>query len=294
MGLSLVLGAFAGVGFVLVRNALRKGIQSAEEITALGLPVFATLNLNEKTQKLNKRAGNLPILAVSDPDDLTVEGLRSLRTSLHFAMLDATSRSITLTSAAPEAGKSFTAVNLGVVAAQTGQNVCIIDADLRRGHLRRYFNVSKSHPGLADYLSGRADLNDIIIPTFIPNLCFIPTGQYPPNPSELLMRPQLSELVTELNQWFHLSIFDSPPVLAVTDPIIVSNTTGATIAVVRFDETRANEIAAVQAQLEQGGVKLSGTILNGFDPRRSQAGYSYGYTYRYGYQRKPDDDPHRM
>jgi tyrosine-protein kinase Etk/Wzc len=283
LALSLVLGAFAGIGFVLIQNALRRGVQSAEEITSLGLPVFATLNLSEKMAKTN-RSGKLPILSLTDPNDLTVEGFRSLRTSLHFAMLDASSRSITLTSAAPEAGKSFTAVNLGVVAAQAGQRVCVVDADLRRGHLRRYFGVPKSYAGLGDYLSGRASLDEIIVEGPVPGLCFISTGRYPPNPSELLMRARFKDLVKELDKLFDLTIFDSPPVLAVTDPIIIGNATGATIAVIRFDMTRANEIEAVQMQLEQGGAKLAGAILNGFDPRRVQAGYSYGYSYRYEYK----------
>jgi len=289
LALSLVLGAFVGIGFVLIRNALRKGVQSAEEITQLGLPVFATLNLNPKSAKSRKSKGPLPILALTEPNDLTVEGFRSLRTSLHFAMLDAKSRSITLTSAAPEAGKSFTSVNLGIVAAQAGQTVCLVDADLRRGHLRRYFGVPKSHLGLADYLAGRASLDDILVDGPEPGFCFIPTGQYPPNPSELLMRARFEELVAELDNRFELTIFDTPPALAVTDPIIVSNATGATIVVIRFDETRANEIEAVQLHMEQGGATLAGAVLNGFDPRRVQAGYSYGYTYRYGYERKEKD-----
>ncbi|MFD1195218.1 polysaccharide biosynthesis tyrosine autokinase [Seohaeicola saemankumensis] len=288
LALSLVLGAFAGIGFVLIQNALRRGIQSAEEITSLGLPVFATINLNDKSAKNTKRTGKLPILSLTDPNDLTVEGFRSLRTSLHFAMLDASSRSITLTSAAPEAGKSFTSVNLAVVAAQAGQSVCLVDADLRRGHLRRYFDVPKAHLGLGDYLAGRATLDDIIIQTAVPGLCFISTGRFPPNPSELLMRGRFRDLVTELDSLFDVSIFDSPPALAVTDPIIIGNATGATIAVIRFDKTTANEIEAVQLQLEQGGAKLSGAILNGFDPRRVQAGYSYGYSYRYEYQRSEE------
>lgn len=286
LALSLVLGAFSGIGFLLLRHALRKGVQSAEDLTSLGLPVFATLNQSKRAANSRKRTGSLPILALTHSDDLTVEGFRSLRTSLHFAMLDASSRSLTLTSAAPEAGKSFTSVNLAVVAAQAGQRVCVIDADLRRGHLRRYFDVPKGQAGLADYLAGQASLDDIIIQGPIPGLGFISTGRYPPNPSELLMRSRFKDLVRELDRRFDLSIFDSPPVLAVTDPIIIGNATGATIAVVRFDVTRANEIEAVQMQLEQGGGKLSGAILNGFDPRRVQAGYSYGYSYRYEYRRR--------
>jgi tyrosine-protein kinase Etk/Wzc len=285
LALSLVLGLFAGIAFVLVRQAARKGIQSAEDITSLGLPVFATINIAPRFDNKKSRSESLPLIAIVEPNDLTTEGFRSLRTSLHFAMLDASSRSIALTSAAPAAGKSFSAANLAVVAAQSGQNVCLMDADLRRGHLRRYFNVPKSHPGLADYLAGKATLDDIIVAGPVPGLSFIPTGPYPPNPSELLMRGKFKELLKELDERFDISIVDTPPVLAVTDPIIIASATGASIVVIRFDETTATQIDATQSQLEQGGVKLSGSILNGFDPRRVKAGNAYGYTYRYDYRR---------
>lgn len=284
LALSLVLGFFGGVGVVLVQNFLRRGIQSAEEITSLGIPVFATVNLNLKTQKQNKRKTNLPILALTDPTDLTIEGFRSLRTSLHFAMLDADKKVVTLTSASPDSGKSFTSINLGVVAAQAGQSVCVVDADMRRGHLRRYFDLPKSHPGLADYLSGQANLDDIIVKSSTSGLSFISTGKYPPNPSELLMRPKFEDLITELDKRFDLSIIDTPPVLAVTDPLIVGKATGATIAIVRFDFTTAHQIEVMQSQLLQAGGRLSGAILNGFDPRRVKAGSAYGYSYRYDYR----------
>ena len=287
LALHMLLGMFAGVGFVLVQNALRKGVQSADEIGRLGLPVYATLNLSKNAGGPSARGAKLPIVSLTNPTDITVEGFRSLRTSLHFAMLDAKSRSITLTSAAPEAGKSFCSVNLAVVAAQAGQKVCVVDADLRKGTLRRYFNVAKHELGLADYLSGKAELEDILVTGPIPGLFFIPSGLYPPNPSELLMRDRLKELIVSLDGYFDLTVFDTPPALAVTDPIIVGHSTGAVIAVVRFDQTRDSEILAIQTHLEQGGTKLSGAILNGFDPRRAKAGYSYDYSYRYEYQSDP-------
>lgn len=284
LALSVLLGIFAGIAFVLVQKALRKGVQSADEIARLDVPVYATINLSKQESGPARRAANLSILALSKPTDLTVEGFRSLRTSLHFAMLDASSRSVTLTSAAPEAGKSFCSVNLGVVAAQSGQKVCLVDADLRKGTLRRYFNVEKSHLGLADFLAGKAELDDVLVSGPIPGLYLIPSGVYPPNPSELLMRNRLAELVTALHSRFDLSVFDTPPALAVTDPIIVAQATGAAIAVIRFDETREAEIIAMQMQLQQGGTKLSGAILNGYDPRRAHYGYYYDYSYRYEYR----------
>lgn len=292
LALSLVLGMMSGIGSVLLRGWLRKGVQSAEEIDALGLPVFATINTVEGAKDHRKRRGVLPIHAIETPNDLAIEGFRSLRTSLHFGLIESQSRSILITSAAPDAGKSFTAINLAVVAAQAGRKVCLVDADLRRGYLRRYFDLPKNIKGLSEYLAGTATLDEIVISGPVPGLSFIPTGRFPPNPSELLQREDLGALLAKLDSQYDLTIVDAPPVLAVTDPIIIGRSVGATIAVVRFDLTPAGEIEAIKRQFQTGGIRLMGAVLNGFDPRRaaSASGYGYGYSYRYDYRGRQDQD----
>ena len=292
LALSLVLGMMSGIGSVLLRGWLRKGVQSAEEIDALGLPVFATINTVEGAKDHRKRRGVLPIHAIETPNDLAIEGLRSLRTSLHFGLIESQSRSILITRAAPDAGKSFTAINLAVVAAQAGRKVCLVDADLRRGYLRRYFDLPKNIKGLSEYLAGTATLDEIVISGPVPGLSFIPTGRFPPNPSELLLRQELGALLAKLDSQYDLTIVDAPPVLAVTDPIIIGRSVGATIAVVRFDQTPAGEIEAIKRQFQTAGIRLMGAVLNGFDPRRaaSASGYGYGYSYRYDYRGRQDQD----
>lgn len=290
LALSLVLGGMVGVGLVLVRHWMRRGVQGADELEQIGLSVFATVNLAPTPARGTMRKGTLPIHALTHSDDLVTEAFRSLRTSLHFGMLDAATRSISLTSAAPNAGKSFTAVNLGVVTAQSGQTVCLVDTDLRRGHLRRYFNVPKNQPGLAEVIAGEATLDDVLVEGPVPGLMFLPTGRYPPNPSELLMRAEFSDLIKTLDSRFDLTICDAPPVLAVTDPVIIGRAVGATIAVVRYDDTPMAEVQAVRRTLDAAGVRLTGAILNGFDPRKAKggSGYSYGYSYRYDYKSLKD------
>lgn len=284
IALAGVLGLMAGIGFVLLRNWLRRGVQGSEELEKIGLPVYATVNHTARAAALmgsNRRGRD--ILAIDDPTDLAVEALRSLRTSLHFGMLDADTRSIAITSTAPNAGKSFTSVNLAVVTAQAGQSVCLIDADLRRGQLRKYFNAPKI--GLAQVLAGEVTLDEVLIEGPIAGLSFLPAGDYPPNPSELLMRRSFRDLVVALNDRFDLSIFDTPPVLAVTDPVIIAQAVGATIGIVRFDETPLGEVEAMKRTLEASGVRMSGVVLNGFDPRKARTGsYSYSYNYRYSYK----------
>ena len=287
LALSLVLGGMAGLAYVLIRNLLNKGVQSTDQLERLGLSVFATINFAPGSSDVGKTHQAAPILTLTDPTNLTVEGFRSLRTSLHFGMLDAKTRSVAVTSSAPDAGKSFTASNLAVVAAQAGQKVCLIDADMRRGSLRYFFNSKKNAPGLSELLAGTATLDEVLVEGPVPGLSFIPTGRYPPNPSELLMRSSFPALLKTLNGKFDLTLIDTPPVLAVTDPVIIGRVAGATIAVIHYNVTAAGEIQEMQRTLEKGGVHLAGAVLNGYVPQQS-GGYSYNYSYRYEYKQRAD------
>lgn len=293
LALSLVLGGLAGMGHIVIRNWRRQGVRGADQLEKLGLPVFATINFSPVGFEARKGHHFLPILAIKEPTELAVEGFRSLRTSLHFGMLDAKTRSVAITSSAPAAGKSFTSTNLAVVAAQAGQRVCLVDADLRRGILRRYFNVQKNTPGLAELLAGEVSLDEVLVEGPVPGLSFLPTGRFPPNPSELLMRNSFSELIKTLDTRFDLTLLDCPPVLAVTDPVVIGRVAGATIAVVRHDVTPIGEVQAMQRALETGGVHLAGVVLNGFDPRKAQgyaynSNYNYNYNYRYAYKSRTE------
>ncbi len=288
LALCLVLGVIIGVAFVLIRVALHKGIQSSEQIEEMGIPVFATINKSLAADGIGSKNKSWPILAINNPVDLAVEAFRSLRTSLYFGMLDAKSKSVIITSAAPEAGKSFTSVNLAVVAAQSGKKVCLIDADLRRGQLRKYFNLRKDTPGLADYLSDKRPLEQVVQPTDIEGLEFIPAGLYPPNPSELLMRPATQRMMQELDSYYDLIILDCPPVLAVTDPVILGHEAGAILAVVRFDQTPERELEALKQAFEVAGLQINGAILNAFDAKKSNSGQSYYYNYRYSYTNRKE------
>ncbi len=283
---AMALGTFIGMAAVFVHRALNMGVRGAQEIETLGLPVFATINFSEDAVDHRMRKGALPILALAKPDDLVTEGLRSLRTSLHFGMLDAKTNTISITSAAPGAGKSFTAVNFAVVVAQAGQSVCVVDADMRKGYLRRYFNKERDTAGLADLIAGEKTIDEVLIKGPVEGLHAICSGRYPPNPSELLMRAEFETLLADLAARFDLVILDCPPTLAVTDPVVVGRYTGATIVVVRHMETMSGEIEAVQHAFEQAGVKLTGAILNGY---KIDEGLRYGgqyqyYNYRYSHK----------
>ena len=291
LALSVLLGLLLGTAVALTRSYLRKSIMSSEDLEQLGLPVFATLNHHEAASTSNKGKKRLPLVALDDPEHLFVEGLKSLRTGLHFGMLDAETRSIVLTSPAPGIGKSFLSANFAVVAAQAGQKVCIIDADMRRGQQRKYFGLDRRHPGLAQVLAGDTTLDAALAETPQENLLVLSSGPFPPNPSELLMRQDLPDLLTTLDERFDLIIIDAPPVLAVTDPVVLGRAAGTTIGVARFNATHPQEFLAMKKTLETSGVKMSGAILNDYDPRAARGrygggkyGYGYAYNARYSYK----------
>lgn len=285
LSVALTLGLVFGVAIVLVRRLFHVGVDGAEDIEKLGLAVFATVGQTEHAVNSSGRA-SLPILAIDHPTDLSVEALRSLRTSLHFGLLDAKTRSVLITSAAPEAGKSFTAVNLGVVSAQAGQRVCLIDADLRRGYIRKYFNIERDAPGLADYLAGDVPLAQVLRTGHVAGLTVIPTGKLPPNPSELIMRQSFSDLMVELDRDFDLILVDAPPTLAVTDPVIMGRSVGATIMIVRHRVTAVGEVEAVMRAFENAGGRVAGAVLNGVVADRLAYGNRYYYyNRRYAYKK---------
>lgn len=288
LALHILAGLGLGVGFVFLRRMLRRGLRGAQEIENTGLPVFATIGFSKDASTYRRRQGTIPILALARPDDVVIEALRSLRTSLHFGMIDAKTNTVLFTSAAPGAGKSFTAMNLAVVAAQAGQKVCLVDGDMRKGYLNRFVGYEKGAPGLAEFLAREKLLDEVLLPGPVEGLSLILSGRYPPNPSELLMRAEFAALLETLNGRFDLIIIDSPPALAVTDPVVIGRFTGATILVARHMETMLGEIEAVRRAFEGAGGKVTGAILNGYKASEvsKYGSANQSYNYRYSYKRE--------
>ncbi|KTF15217.1 polysaccharide biosynthesis tyrosine autokinase [Pseudoalteromonas sp. H105] len=289
--MATMLGGMLAVAIVLVQKAMHKGVEDANEIEAIGLPVYASVPYSDYQDKLTgfskaRKAKSKPksILALDNPADLSIEALRSLRTSLHFAMMEAKNNLIAISGPSPGVGKSFISVNLASVLAQSGKKVLIIDADMRKGYLQTQFGI-KWDNGLSDYLSGRLNLAQVTKPTQVEGLSVITRGQIPPNPSELLMHSNFSKLVEEVSAEYDLVIIDTPPILAVTDPAIVSAHTGTTLLVTRFGQNHIKEIELTRARFEQNGTDVKGVVFNGVVKKASNA---YGYYGYYNYEYKSD------
>ena len=281
-----LFGIMLSIVLVLLKAAFHRGVESVDKIEELGLPVYATVPKSDLQLELTSRfkskknltVGTQALLAESNPADLSIEALRGLRTSLHFAMLDAKNNILMISGPAPGIGKSFISTNFAAVAAKTGQKVLLIDADMRKGYLQQSFGVKWDH-GLSDLLSVKQDFVQFIKPTSVENLEIVTRGQVPPNPSELLMHPRFADFMEWASRQYDLVIVDTPPVLAVTDPSIVGAFAGTTLMVVRFGQNTAKEIDVARNRFEQSGIEVKGVIFNAVENKASSSYGYYNYTY---------------
>jgi tyrosine-protein kinase Etk/Wzc len=282
--LSLVLGLVGGSAYALLA---RGGMRDPEEIeAATGLGVYAIVphSSEEPTARRALKGGRrLAVLAVSEPTALAIESLRSLRTSLQFALAEARNNIICVGGPSPEIGKSFVVVNLAHVLAQNSRRVLLIDADLRKGRLHQYLGGARA-AGLSEVISGSHTLESTLRKGKDSNLDFLPRGSIPPDPAERLASGRFEQLLSAAAQAYDLVILDVPPILAVTDGALVARHAGVNLMVLRFARHELREISLAIKRLEQNGVRLNGLIFNDVPLLARSSGDRYGYHYQYDYR----------
>ncbi|TWI56593.1 tyrosine-protein kinase Etk/Wzc [Pseudomonas duriflava] len=287
---ALILGCLVGLAFVYTRHSLKRGVETPEAIEQMGLPVYASIPYSKNqsdSEKLfgnkgSRKIGESALLSIAHPTDLSTEALRSLRTSLHFAMIEAKNNVLMISGPSPDVGKSFVSSNLAAVIAESGQRVLLIDADMRKGYLHKVFNL-KQKDGLSDLLSNRIAVSDAIKKTEVDMLDFMSCGQFPPNPSELLMSHRFTTVLKQLGDLYDIVIIDTPPILAVTEAAIIGAHVGTSLIVARFGLNSVKELEATKRRFDLNGVPLKGVILNAVERRASNYS-SYG-NYQYSYER---------
>ncbi|MDN3236945.1 polysaccharide biosynthesis tyrosine autokinase [Pseudomonas sp. WAC2] len=286
---ALVLGCLLGLAVIYTRHTLKRGIETPEAIEQLGLPVYASIPYSRnqsESEKLfgrgSRKIGESALLSIAHPTDLSTEALRSLRTSLHFAMIEAKNNILMISGPSPDVGKSFVSSNLAAVIAESGQRVLLIDGDMRKGYMHKIFNV-KQKDGLSDLLSNRIAINDAIKKTEVDMLDFMSCGQFPPNPSELLMSHRFTTVLKQLGDLYDIVIIDTPPILAVTEAAIIGAHVGTSLIVARFGMNSAKELEATKRRFDLNGVPLKGVILNAVE--RKASNYSSYGNYQYAYER---------
>ncbi|APB06813.1 MULTISPECIES: polysaccharide biosynthesis tyrosine autokinase [Raoultella] len=290
----IIFGIIISFGLVLLRVVLRRGIETPEQLEELGINVYASIPVSEsfakeveqiKGWRKKQRNEVQGFLAVDNPADLAIEAIRGLRTSLHFAMMEARNNVLMISGASPNAGKTFVSSNLAAVIAQTGKKVLFIDTDMRKGYTHKLFNIT-NEGGLSDILSGKLEIAQAIKTLDSVGFDFISRGISPPNPAELLMHRHFGELISWASQNYDIVILDTPPILAVTDAAVIGNYAGTTLLVARFELNTAKEIDVSIKRFEHSGVIVKGCILNGI-VKKASSYYGYGYSH-YGYSYTED------
>ncbi|HBW4296911.1 TPA: AAA family ATPase, partial [Klebsiella pneumoniae] len=215
--IGIILGVMTSAGVVLLRVILRRGIETPEQLEELGINVYASIPIAETFSKSvvqkkgwsKKSAEEIQgFLAVDNPADLSIEAIRGLRTSLHFAMMEARNNVLMISGASPNAGKTFVSSNLAAVISQTGKKVLFIDTDMRKGYTHKLFNENNTN-GLSDILSGKVEINRALKKVVSGDFDFISRGMAPPNPAELLMHRRFGELLNWASENYDIVVLDT-------------------------------------------------------------------------------------
>jgi succinoglycan biosynthesis transport protein ExoP len=280
--LAAVVGFMIAAGIIFLITFLEDTISDPEEITRhWGIPVLGLITSYNTEQN--------PIITMSQPRSPVSEAYRSLRTNLQFAGVNAPLRTVLVTSPSPSDGKTSVVANLAAVIAQNEKEVMTIDADLRRPRLHKVFQLT-NRIGLSDYFIRPQDrLNGVVKTTNLKGLCVITSGSLPPNPSELLGSEKMTEVITLLSQQFNMILFDSPPLLMVTDALVLAPRVDGVILVINPKITKRGALKHSIEQLKMVNANLLGVVLNNVKVERSQYYYNRNYYYGKQYGRSGDE-----
>ena len=295
--LGLLMGLFLGVGIVFVRARLDNSINTPEDLKKAGFVPLSTISLipEGNTNGKSVRFAGVPdhrfapsLITQHNPFSPIAESYRHLRTNVQYAQLDKPLKNILVTSSNPQEGKTTTVANLAITFAQMEQKVLLVDADMRRPQLHRIFGVQRE-PGLTDYLVGKRGLDDVVDEHVLDNLDVMYCGTVPPNPAEVLGSRAMKEFIKEMGKIYDVILFDSPPLLAVTDAAVLAAEVDAVILVVSAGKTDLGVIERSAEILKGIGRVAMGVVLNNFDLRKAYVGDRTKYG-GYGYYRSTNGE----
>ncbi|EON73378.1 CpsD/CapB family tyrosine-protein kinase [Lysinibacillus sphaericus] len=223
----------------------------------------------KKAQRKKRVKMARKLVTVANSHSIVSEQFRTVRTNITFSMPDKDIKTILVTSATPGEGKSTNVANLGVVFAQEGKRIVIVDADLRKPTMHYTFLLQNAK-GLSNLLTRQLSVIEVVNSTDIPNLFVLTSGPIPPNPAELLASKKLDSLMEELKKEFDIIIFDAPPILSVTDAQILSNKCDGTLLIVNSGAVENTSVIKAKASLESSQANILGVVLNNYKLPRSQ------------------------
>jgi succinoglycan biosynthesis transport protein ExoP len=294
--LGILLGLMMGVGAAVFVDGLNTSIRRRDDVERVlqipGLaviPKFAAAATNSRLLGQRRLAGNgkdHPASALRDHSLVTIvdagssgaEAYRTLRTNLIFSQAVQTLRTMVITSASPGEGKTTTAANLAVSFAQQGMRILLVDCDLRRSRIHKLFEIARG-PGITELVIGQETQDDVVRETSITGLYVVPSGQLPPNPSELLGGDRMRRVLASLAEGYDMVIMDSPPLLAASDGAILATMVDGVVMVVRAGVTEEEAAQQAMQQLGSVGARVVGAVLNDPDSKVPQYGSYYRYEY---------------
>ncbi len=286
ISLAILIGLAGGISLAIFFDYMDTTIKTREEVEQLGIPFLGIIPSVPGIQGDSwEMARQRYLYSLHHPKSAFAEFLRTIRTNITY-MARAEGRGghrLLITSAGPREGKTTTSVNLGITMASGGRRVALVDADLRRPSLHHAFGLPNER-GLSDLIAGTARPEDCALETPQEGLFVIPSGPRPPNPAEMLGSERVADILEELEGQYDVVIVDTPPVVAVTDAVVLSQKVDGVILVVKSFKVSKDLVAQAKQQLLDVDANLVGVILNDFDIQRKSYGYYYYYTY-YGSDR---------
>lgn len=281
LGLALLLGLILGIGLAVIRHLTDTTVRTGEDVEEITEdPIIGAVHFDPRAKKE-------PLIVETDPGSPRSEAFRALRTNLMFVNAATHPRTIALTSSVPGEGKSTTIANLALTLAHSGSRVCLVEGDLRRPRLMEYLGL-EGIAGITDVLIERATLGDVLQPYGEHGLDILGAGSIPPNPSELLASPAMSRVLQELSARYDYVLIDTPPVLPVTDAVVLSTKVDGVIVLVGTTIVTKEQLEATLDALGAVDNTLLGLVLNRIGTSgRDAAGYGY---YDYQPEARADDD----
>ena len=276
----LVLGIGLAIGFVFIRNYFDDTVKTPDDIEQKNINVLAWVPSIEGLVASGHM--EFQFIVRRQPDSMPSEAFRALRTRIQFSTVKKESlKTILITSSAPQEGKTTISTNLAGSFAQSRRKTLLLDCDLRKPAVHKIFNSERA-PGMIDYLTGNAELNEIIKSSDLKNLDYVPCGTIPPNPAEMLDSKEMQEFLSDMRNKYDMVIIDSPPIIAVADSEILSNLVDGTVLVVSADTTEIDLMKRSVDLIKRENTHFLGSVLNNFSYK---SGYGSYYKYYYYYSR---------
>jgi len=287
-----MLGLLLGLALAVGRSTLDNRILRPEDLRKKGYTVMGVVPNLEKiikadfqgkdTVKIDGRGYSTTLISLLNPLSPASESFRRLRTNLQFSRPDKPVQTIIVTSSGPGEGKTSISSNLAVIMAQSGRRTLYIDADLRRSTAHKVLGIPRE-PGLVEALFNPSQIAWESFETTVEDLYMLPSGKSVPNPAEILGSRKMRDFLVRIRQEFDVILLDSPPVLAVTDALLLAPYCDATVLVCSAKKTVWHSLQGSRDALLSVGVQPTGVVLNRFDPKEAYGSYGYGYGYGYGY-----------